>query len=82
MKAMEIREPANSKDAKHYTTERLREEFYIPQLFKLDEMKQVYSHIDRIITIGVCPSKTVISLDKTLMCLKLWEQIFIFKEES
>lgn len=70
MKAMEIREPANSKDAKHYTTERLREEFYIPQLFKLDEMKQVYSHIDRIITIGVCPSKTIISLDKNIDVFK------------
>ena len=40
MVAMEIREPSNSKDAKHYTTERLREEFHIEKIFEMDQMKQ------------------------------------------
>jgi len=52
---MIIREPSNSKDAKHYTTERLREEFLIKDLFIPGEIKRVYSHIDRIITMGYCP---------------------------
>lgn len=70
MVAMEIREPSNSKDAKHYTTERLREEFHIEKLFEMDQMKQIYSHIDRIITIGINPVKTIISLDKGIDVFK------------
>lgn len=55
---MIIREPANSKDVKHYTTDRLREEFLIQDLFTPDKIQRVYSHIDRIITMGFCPSET------------------------
>ncbi len=47
---MEIRTAASPKDVKNYTTERLREEFLIQGLFRSDEIKLVYSHIDRIIT--------------------------------
>lgn len=47
---MEVRTAASPKDVKHYTTERLREEFLIQGLFQPDEIKLVYSHIDRIIT--------------------------------
>lgn len=59
---MELRTAASPKDVKHYTTQRLREEFLIPQLFFADEIKLVYSHIDRIITGGVMPVKEVITL--------------------
>lgn len=51
----EIRQAASAKDAKYYTTERLREEFHIGGLFKKDEINAVYSHIDRIITAGTMP---------------------------
>lgn len=54
---MEVRNAANIKDAKHYDTQRLREEFLIQGLFKPGEIKMVYSHIDRIIVGGVCPVK-------------------------
>jgi 4-deoxy-L-threo-5-hexosulose-uronate ketol-isomerase len=40
---------------KHYTTERLREEFLIQGLFAENEIKLVYSHIDRIITGAAMP---------------------------
>ncbi len=50
---MELRTAASPKDVKHYTTERLREEFLIDDLFQVDDIKLVYSHIDRII-IGSC----------------------------
>ncbi len=59
---MELRTASSPKDVKHYTTQRLREEFLIPQLFFADEVKLVYSHIDRIITGGVMPVKEVIEL--------------------
>ena len=52
---MELRTAASPKDVKHYTTERLREEFLIQGLFAADEIKLVYSHIDRIITGAAVP---------------------------
>ena len=52
---VEVRNAANSKDAKHYTTDRLREEFLIQNLFTKDNSRMVYSHIDRIITAGFMP---------------------------
>lgn len=70
MSRLEIREPSNSKDAKHYATDRLRNEFHIPQMFLKGEMKQVYSHIDRIITIGVCPTNKAIFLDEGIEVMK------------
>jgi len=52
---MEIRGAVNIEDAKHYTTERLRNEFLIEDLFVPEKIKMVYSHIDRIIVGGTYP---------------------------
>ena len=60
---MEVRQPANAKDAKYYTTARLREEFHISGLFTADNVKMVYSHIDRIITAGVMPVTKPLALE-------------------
>ncbi|MBQ9117100.1 MAG: 5-dehydro-4-deoxy-D-glucuronate isomerase [Clostridia bacterium] len=60
---MEVRQAANSKDVKHYTTERLREEFHIANLFTKDNIRMVYSHIDRIITAGLMPVRQVLKLE-------------------
>ncbi len=60
---MELRTAVSPKDVKHYTTERLREEFLIPKLFWADDIKLVYSHIDRIITGGVMPVHKKIVLE-------------------
>ncbi|MDO4338287.1 MAG: 5-dehydro-4-deoxy-D-glucuronate isomerase [Eubacteriales bacterium] len=54
---MELRTAASPRDVKHYTTERLREEFLIAPVFCKDEIKLVYSHIDRIITGSAMPVK-------------------------
>ena len=59
---MELRTAASPKDVKFYTTERLREEFLIDDLFKADEIKLVYSHIDRIITGSAVPVKGALKL--------------------
>ncbi len=59
---MEIRCASNPKDVKHYTTERLREEFHISKLFTKDNIRMVYSHIDRIITAGLMPVFQELSL--------------------
>ncbi|MCR5655851.1 MAG: 5-dehydro-4-deoxy-D-glucuronate isomerase [Butyrivibrio sp.] len=52
---MELRTAASPRDAKYYDTERLREEFLIDDLFQPNEIKLVYSHIDRIITGSAVP---------------------------
>ncbi len=58
---MELRTAASPKDVKFYTTQRLREEFLIQELFMPDEIKLVYSHVDRIITGAATPaSKTLV----------------------
>ena len=59
---MEVRTAASPKDVKHYTTDRLREEFLVQDLFVKNEVKMVYSHIDRIIIGAAVPSKSL-SLD-------------------
>lgn len=60
---MEVRQASNSKDVKYYTTERLREEFHISNLFTKDSVKMVYSHIDRIITAGFMPVDKELKLE-------------------
>ena len=59
---MEVRQASNAKDVKHYTTERLREEFHIASLFTKDNVRMVYSHIDRIITAGLMPVRQTLKL--------------------
>lgn len=56
---MELRNASSPKDVKNYTTERLREEFLIQDLFVPGQIKMVYSHIDRIITGAVVPLEPI-----------------------
>jgi 4-deoxy-L-threo-5-hexosulose-uronate ketol-isomerase len=56
---MEVRTAVSPKDVKFYTTEKLREEFLIQNLFVPGEIKMVYSHIDRIITGGAVPVEPI-----------------------
>jgi 4-deoxy-L-threo-5-hexosulose-uronate ketol-isomerase len=62
LNTMEVRQASNAKDVKLYTTERLREEFHIANLFTKDNTRMVYSHIDRIITAGIMPVRQTIKL--------------------
>ena len=57
---MELRNAASPKDVKYYDTNRLREEFLIEDLFRPEEIKMVYSHIDRIITGTAVPLKPLV----------------------
>ena len=60
---MELRTACSPKDAKHYDTDRLREEFLIQNLFRENEIKYVYSHIDRIITGGAKPVGKALTIE-------------------
>lgn len=59
---MELRTASSPRDVKTYDTTRLREEFLIQDLFRPDEVKMVYSHIDRIITGAAMPVNKALTL--------------------
>lgn len=59
---MELRTASSPRDVKTYDTARLREEFLIQDLFRPDEVKMVYSHIDRIITGAAMPVNKALTL--------------------
>ncbi len=63
---MDIRYSANQRDVKRYTTEELREEFLIQNLYRADEVVAVYSHVDRMVTLGCMPVNEVVPVDKGL----------------
>ena len=56
---LELRTAVSPRDVKHYTTQRLREEFLIQDLFVPGQIKLVYSHIDRIITGAAVPVEPI-----------------------
>lgn len=60
---IEIRNPWHPEDAKHYTTDRMRNDFLIQDLFTPDKVRLVYSHVDRIIVGGICPVNETLSLE-------------------
>ena len=63
---MDIRYSCNQRDFKRYTTEETRDEFLITGLYKADEVVSVYSHVDRMVTLGCMPVNEVVSIDKGL----------------
>jgi 4-deoxy-L-threo-5-hexosulose-uronate ketol-isomerase len=58
-KGMEIRDPIHPEDFETYSTEGIRQEFLIQDLFVPGEIRLVYSHFDRMIVGGVCPDKPI-----------------------
>ena len=52
---MDIRYSANPNGVKKYNTEDLRKEFLIQGLYKEDQVVSVYSHVDRMVVLGICP---------------------------
>ena len=61
---MDIRYSANQKDFKRYTTEEIRKEFLIENLYVADQVVAVYSHVDRMVTLGCMPVNESVSIDK------------------
>ena len=54
---MDIRQPANPRDFESYTTERIRQEFLVQNLFVPGAVSLTYSYIDRMIVGGICPDR-------------------------
>lgn len=67
---MDIRYSVNQRDVKRYTAEELRKEFLIEQVFKADDVTAVYSHIDRVVTLGAMPVHQTLNIEKNIDCWK------------
>ena len=63
---MEIRYSCNQRDFKRYTTQETRDEFLITDLYQPDQVVSVYSHVDRMVTLGCMPVEEVVAIDKGL----------------
>lgn len=61
---MDIRYSCNQRDFKRYTTEETRAEFLIENLYQANEVVPVYSHVDRMVTLGCMPTSETVSIDK------------------
>lgn len=61
---MDIRYSCNQRDFRRYTTEETRKEFLIENLYVPNEVVAVYSHVDRMVTLGCMPTTETVSIDK------------------
>lgn len=61
---MDIRYSVNQRDFKRYTTQEMRDEFLITGLYQPDQVVAVYSHVDRMVTLGCMPVQEKVSIDK------------------
>ena len=61
---MDIRYSANPEDVKRYTTEELRKEFHISNLYQPDQVTATYSHVDRMVVLGIMPVNKTLSIDE------------------
>ena len=61
---MDIRYSTSPNDVKRYTTEELRKEFLIQNLYQPDSVQAVYSHVDRMVVLGIMPVKETVPIDK------------------
>ena len=67
---MDIRYSTGKNDFKRWTTEEVRGEFLIETIFKADDVTAVYSHVDRIVTMGAMPVNGSLKIDKNIDCWK------------
>jgi len=61
---MDIRYSTNQRDFQRYNTEETRKEFLITGLYKADEVVAVYSHVDRMVTLGCMPVSEAVPVEK------------------
>ncbi len=61
---MDIRYSTGPNDVKRYTTEELRREFHISGLYQSDSVQAVYSHVDRMVVLGIMPVNETVPIDK------------------
>ncbi len=60
---LDVRYANHPMDSMHYTTEELREHYLVNKVFAPGEINLVYSHQDRIIAGGICPTDKPLALE-------------------
>ena len=61
---MDVRYSVNQRDFKRYTTQELRQEFLVENLYQHDQVVAVYSHVDRMVIMGCMPVNEAVSIEK------------------
>ncbi|WP_320130781.1 5-dehydro-4-deoxy-D-glucuronate isomerase [uncultured Sphaerochaeta sp.] len=67
---MDIRYSTGKEPFSRMNTQELRKEFLIQNIFVANDVSAVYSHVDRIVTMGVMPVGQVVSLSKNIDPMK------------
>lgn len=63
---MDIRYSTGKEPFKRMTTDEIRSEFLISSVFNPDDVSAVYSHVDRIVTMGAMPVKERLDIEKNI----------------
>lgn len=63
---MDIRYSTGKEPFKRMDTQELRDEFLITGIFKPNDVSAVYSHVDRIVTMGVMPLDECVGIEKNI----------------
>lgn len=63
---MDIRYSTGKEPFKRMTTEELRDEFLIQNIFRAEDVSCVYSHVDRIVVMGAMPVKETLDIEKNI----------------
>lgn len=79
---MDIRYSANQRDFKRYTTDEVRKEFLIENLYKADEVVAVYSHVDRMVTLGCMPVNGEVPIDNGIDCWKSFGTSYLLERRE
>lgn len=79
---MDIRYSCNQKDFRRYTTEETRKEFLIENLYVANEVVAVYSHVDRMVTLGCMPTTEEVSIDKGIDIWKNFGTAFFLERRE
>lgn len=79
---MDVRYSVNPSDVKRYTTEELRKEFLIENLYCPDEVHAVYSHVDRMVVLGINPVKKKLSIDEGIDVWKAFGTHYILERRE
>lgn len=79
---MDIRYSCSPKDFKRYTTQEMRDEFLITGLYQPNEVVAVYSHVDRMVTLGCMPVDEAVSIDKGIDIWKCFGTHFFLERRE
>ena len=79
---MDIRYSVNQRDFKRYTTQEMRDEFLITDLYQENEVVAVYSHVDRMVTLGCMPTTEVVAIEKGMDVWKTFGTSFLLERRE